>query len=168
MLHLVRIDGRRLTTGDTGQIYGPVNYAARSARHRSRGFFGTKQSRANRIDHSANRRPCIRQSTGVVDAMLGIASDTPRTISLAPAAACRKVAANYRRHRTGSIHAARNLLDPRAAQALTFALSGIQVIETDSDLRARPCRNKFMPPTKINHFVFHRNFRPCRKIDGDQ
>ena len=97
MFYLVRYDGRRLIAGDAGPIHGPFDHAAGRARHRPRRFFGVKQSRAHRPDHSAHRGSRIRQSTGNMDVLFGTGSDSPRAISMALASACGKVAANNRR-----------------------------------------------------------------------
>ena len=168
MFHLVRSDSRRLITGNTGQIYGPIGHAARGTRYRPRCFCGAQQSRTHRFADIADRRSRVGSRERAMDAMFGIDSDSPRAIGLALTTACGTVTANYRRRRAGAIHAAWNLLDPRAAQALAAALSGFQIAETESDLSTRPCRNEIIPPAKIDHFVFDRDLRPRREIDRDE
>ncbi len=127
VFHLVWNDGRSLLIGDTDQVYGPFDHPARGARYRPRRFCRTQQGGTHRFSHIVNHCSCIRQSEGAVDAVFGIDSDTPRAIGLASATACREIATDSGRCRTGAIHAPWNLLGPGATQAPVTPLSGLQI-----------------------------------------
>ncbi len=62
-----------------------------------------------------------------MDAVFDIASDPPRAGDLASAPACREIAADSSGCRTGTIHAAWNLLGSRATEAHVAPLSGLPV-----------------------------------------
>ena len=103
-----------------------------------------------------------------MDAMFRIDRYSPRAIGLASATTLGEIAADNIWYRTATIDAAWNLLDSRVAQALAAPLSGLQVVETQSGLSARPGRNEAVPAAKIDHLFFDRNFRPGREIYGNQ
>ena len=127
LFHLVWHDGRNLLIGDAGQVYGPIDHPARGAGCRPRDFRRAQQCRTHRFTHIIDRRSSVRQGKRVMDAVFDIASDPPRAVDLASAPACREIAADSSGCRTGTIHAAWNLLGSRATEARAAPLSGSQV-----------------------------------------